>query len=71
MFLCCREWSIEKAMDKMTGDWDGMTFELGSWKETGAHATKQVVNKPHSLLHLSLEGMDVVKRCDVYTFLFF
>ena len=30
-----REWSIEKALDKMAGDWDGMTFELGSWKETG------------------------------------
>lgn len=31
----CREWSIEKALDKMEADWEGLTFELGSWKETG------------------------------------
>lgn len=42
-FRCClhhcfsmhREFSIEKALDKMGGDWDGMAFELGPWKETG------------------------------------
>jgi hypothetical protein len=31
----CREWSIEKALDKMMTDWEGLTFELGPWKETG------------------------------------
>jgi hypothetical protein len=30
-----REWSIEKALDKMMTDWEGLTFELGPWKETG------------------------------------
>ena len=31
-----REWSIEKALDKMISDWQGLSFELGPWKETGA-----------------------------------
>ncbi len=30
-----REWSIEKALDKMMTDWKGLAFELGPWKETG------------------------------------
>jgi hypothetical protein len=30
-----REWSIEKALDKMAADWEGVAFELGPWKETG------------------------------------
>lgn len=30
-----REWSIEKALDKMMTDWEGLAFELGPWKETG------------------------------------
>jgi dynein heavy chain len=30
-----REWSIEKALEKMISDWEGLTFELGPWKETG------------------------------------
>ena len=33
-----REWSIEKALDKMMADWQGLAFELGPWKETGARA---------------------------------
>ncbi|KAF5833108.1 hypothetical protein DUNSADRAFT_10689 [Dunaliella salina] len=35
-----REWSIEKALDKMASDWDGMAFELGPWKETGTFILK-------------------------------
>jgi len=35
-----REWSIEKALDKMATDWDGMAFELGPWKETGTFILK-------------------------------
>ena len=33
--LACREWSIEKALNKMEVDWEGMAFELAPWKETG------------------------------------
>ncbi|KXZ48211.1 DHC-9 protein [Gonium pectorale] len=35
-----REWSIEKALDKMIADWQGLTFELGPWKETGTFILK-------------------------------
>eukprot|EP00775_Hariotina_reticulata_P006671 gene6671-6895_t len=35
-----REFSIEKALDKMEADWEGLTFELGTWKETGTHILK-------------------------------
>ncbi|GFH10427.1 uncharacterized protein HaLaN_05737, partial [Haematococcus lacustris] len=35
-----REWSIERALDKMATDWDGLTFELGSWKDTGTFILK-------------------------------
>ncbi|MEW5299252.1 MAG: hypothetical protein WDW36_002285 [Sanguina aurantia] len=35
-----REWSIEKAMDSMTRDWEGLCFELGPWKETGTFILK-------------------------------
>ncbi|MEW5311652.1 MAG: hypothetical protein WDW38_003348 [Sanguina aurantia] len=35
-----REWSIEKTMDTMTGDWEGLCFELGPWKETGTFILK-------------------------------
>ena len=31
-----REWSIEKALAKMLGDWAELEFELAEWKETGA-----------------------------------
>lgn len=30
-----REWSIEKALDKMHADWAELTFELAEWKATG------------------------------------
>nr|8GLV_Kg Chain Kg, DHC_N2 domain-containing protein [Chlamydomonas reinhardtii] len=35
-----REWSIEKALDKMISDWQGLSFELGPWKETGTFILK-------------------------------
>ncbi|GLI65190.1 hypothetical protein VaNZ11_008652 [Volvox africanus] len=35
-----REWSIEKALDKMMTDWQGLAFELGPWKETGTFILK-------------------------------
>ena len=35
-----REWSIEKALDKMMADWEGLAFELGPWKETGTFILK-------------------------------
>lgn len=35
-----REWSIEKALDKMMADWEGLMFELGPWKETGTYILK-------------------------------
>lgn len=35
-----REWSIEKALDKMEADWEGLTFELGEWKSTGTYILK-------------------------------
>ncbi|GMH33280.1 hypothetical protein BSKO_01114 [Bryopsis sp. KO-2023] len=35
-----REWSIEKALHKMLGDWEGLQFELGDWKETGTYILK-------------------------------
>ena len=35
-----REFSIEKALDKMMGDWEGLAFELGSWKSTGTFILK-------------------------------
>lgn len=35
-----REFSIEKALDKMEADWQGLAFELGTWKETGTHILK-------------------------------
>lgn len=35
-----REYSIEKALDKMTADWEGLAFELGTWKSTGTHILK-------------------------------
>ncbi|GFR45764.1 hypothetical protein Agub_g7181 [Astrephomene gubernaculifera] len=35
-----REWSIEKALDKMMSDWQGLAFELGPWKETGTFILK-------------------------------
>jgi hypothetical protein len=41
---CCyrasREFSIEKALDKMMADWEGLTFELGTWKNTGTFILK-------------------------------
>lgn len=38
--MASREWSIEKALDKMMTDWEGLTFELGPWKETGTFILK-------------------------------
>eukprot|EP00878_Enallax_costatus_P013463 GHUV01014078.1.p1 GENE.GHUV01014078.1~~GHUV01014078.1.p1 ORF type:complete len:1340 (+),score=424.03 GHUV01014078.1:252-4271(+) len=35
-----REFSIEKALDKMSADWEGLAFELGTWKNTGTHILK-------------------------------
>ncbi|KAF6266164.1 dynein heavy chain 9 [Scenedesmus sp. NREL 46B-D3] len=35
-----REFSIEKALDKMAADWEGLAFELGTWKGTGTHILK-------------------------------
>ena len=35
-----REWSIEKALDKMITDWQDLAFELGPWKETGTYILK-------------------------------
>lgn len=35
-----REWSIEKALHKMFGDWEGLCFELGDWKDTGTYILK-------------------------------
>lgn len=35
-----REFSIEKALDKMAADWEGLSFELGTWKNTGTHILK-------------------------------
>jgi dynein heavy chain len=35
-----REFSIEKALDKMVADWEGLAFELGTWKSTGTHILK-------------------------------
>lgn len=35
-----REFSVEKALDKMTADWEGLAFELGTWKNTGTHILK-------------------------------
>ena len=32
-----REWSIEKALDKMHADWQELNFELAEWKATGTH----------------------------------
>ena len=32
-----REWSIEKALEKMRADWQGLNFELAEWKSTGTH----------------------------------
>ena len=32
-----REWSIEKALEKMRTDWQELTFELAEWKATGTH----------------------------------
>ena len=33
-----REWSIEKALDKMHADWAELSFELAEWKATGERA---------------------------------
>lgn len=35
-----REWSIEKALQKMQEDWEGLAFELAPWKETGTFILK-------------------------------
>lgn len=35
-----REFSVEKALDKMMADWDGLAFELGAWKATGTYILK-------------------------------
>jgi hypothetical protein len=35
-----REFSIEKALEKMMADWEGLTFELGTWKNTGTFILK-------------------------------
>ena len=35
-----REWSIEKALTKMLGDWVDLSFELAPWKETGTFILK-------------------------------
>ncbi|DBB17910.1 TPA: hypothetical protein ACH3X3_002922 [Trebouxia sp. C0006] len=32
-----REWSIEKALDKMRTDWQELNFELAEWKATGTY----------------------------------
>lgn len=36
--IASREFSFEKMLDKMSTDWEGLAFELGDWKETGAEA---------------------------------
>jgi dynein heavy chain len=43
--LCCacrasREFGIEKALDEMMADWEGLAFELGTWKNTGTFILK-------------------------------
>lgn len=44
--VCClacrasREFGIEKALDKMMADWEGLAFELGTWKSTGTFILK-------------------------------
>lgn len=30
-----REWSIEKALHKMLEEWEGLSFEVAEWKDTG------------------------------------
>lgn len=36
----CREAGIERALDKMAADWEGLAFELGPWRETGTFILK-------------------------------
>lgn len=38
--VASREFSFEKMLDKMQTDWEGLTLELGPWKETGTHILK-------------------------------
>ena len=38
--MASREYSFEKMLDKMTADWEGLSFELGDWKETGTYILK-------------------------------
>eukprot|EP00803_Ostreobium_quekettii_P008972 evm.model.scf_437EXC.9 EVM.evm.TU.scf_437EXC.9 scf_437EXC:49472-57192(-) len=35
-----REWSIERALQKMFEEWEGLCFELGDWKDTGTYILK-------------------------------
>lgn len=43
-----REFSIEKALYKMMADWEGLTFELGTWKNTGTFILKgEQYTPPH------------------------
>jgi dynein heavy chain len=35
-----REYTLEAALDKMMGDWQGLGFELVAWRETGTHILK-------------------------------
>ena len=38
--VASREWTIEKTLDKMLSDWDGVAFELNMWKATGTFILK-------------------------------
>ena len=49
-----REWSVEKALDKMHADWQDLTFELAEWKSTGTHILRgksSTCTHPHTQPH--------------------
>ena len=35
-----KEYSLECALDKMLGDWQGIKFEYGVWRNTGTYILK-------------------------------
>ena len=54
-----REWSIEKAIDKMVQDWEGLAFELGQWKSTGTYILKGETTKK---LDISCSASGCIKQ---------